>query len=492
MTISVGRGLYIEGSWVPPDQRATQAVVNPANEEILGFAPVGSRAQIDQAIAAATTAFTKGPWPRLSTRARVAKLEEMLGWLQSQSERIIDLIVKEAGATHMYAAFLHYSIPMKHARGALEEALRISSEMTPLEISPSFDGRKVLGTAVTEHEPVGVVAAITPYNFPYFLNIGKVFPALVMGNCVVLKPSPFTPFEALILGEAADAVALPKGVLNIVTGDIEAGALMTTDPRVDLVTFTGSDRVGAAIMAQGSPTLKRMVLELGGKSAQIVRADADIMLAAQAGLASFTVHCGQGCALTTRHLVHNSIRKQYVEVLSGMASQVKVGDPSDPTVGMGPLIRAAARTRVEHYVAEGLRGGATLAFGGKRPDALSKGFFYLPTLFDDVENQSAIAQEEIFGPVACVIGFDSDEQAIEMANASDFGLYGAVFSADAGHAYEMARRIRTGGVSINGGSGTMLSAAPFGGIKRSGMGREYGRQGLLEFTYAKSISFHAA
>jgi aldehyde dehydrogenase (NAD+) len=487
-----GKGLYIDGEWVAPDDGATEAVVNPATEAVIGNGPVGSPAQVGHAIGAAANAFENGSWPRLSMRERVTKLEQMLGWLAGQSARIIDLIVQEAGSTRMLASFLHYGLPMKHAQAGLEEALRILPEMTPLEVTPSMDGRKVLGTAVTEHEPVGVVAAITPYNFPYFLNVGKIFPALVMGNTVVLKPSPFTPFQALILGEAAAAVGLPKGVLNIVTGDIGAGALLTTDPRVDLVTFTGSDRVGAAIMAQGAPTLKRMVLELGGKSAQIVRADADLPAAAQAGLASYTIHCGQGCALTTRHLVHNSIRKQYVEMLVDMTRHVKIGDPADASVTMGPLIRAQARTRVERYVEEALKSGATLATGGRRPKGLDKGYFYMPTLFDNVDNDSTIAQEEIFGPVACVIGFDSDEQAIELANASDFGLHGAIYSADAGRAYEMARQIRTGGVGINGGPGTMLSQAPFGGIKRSGVGREYGRQGLLEFTYSKSISFHAA
>jgi len=485
------QGLYIDGEWVAPDHGATEAVINPANESVIGEAPVGSRAQVEQAIAAAAEAFHTGPWPRLSLRERVATMSRMLDWLSGQSARIIDLIVREAGCTRDVAAHLQYGIPMKHARYALEEALRIVPEMAQIEITPDLSGRKLLGTAVTEFEPVGVVSAITPYNFPYFLNIGKVIPALVMGNTMVLKPSPFTPFQALLLGEAAQAVGLPRGVLNIVTGDVDAGQLLTTDPRVDLVTFTGSDRVGASIMAQGAPTLKRMVLELGGKSAQIVRADADVRAAAQQGL-SFTIHAGQGCALPTRHLVHNSVRKAYVEALAAMSAQVKVGDPADASVGMGPLIRAQARARVEQYVEEGLKSGAKLAAGGRRPAGLDKGFYYLPTVFDEVDNRSKIAQDEIFGPVVCVTGFDTDEEAIALANASDFGLSGVIWSADAGHAYEIARRIRTGAVGINGGAGTMLSTAPFGGIKRSGMGREYGRQGLLEFTYSKSISFHAA
>jgi acyl-CoA reductase-like NAD-dependent aldehyde dehydrogenase len=309
---------------------------------------------------------------------------------------------------------------------------------------------------------------------------------------VVLKPSPYTPIEALILGEIAEEVGLPNGVLNIVTGDIEAGQLLTTDKRVDLISFTGSDKVGSMIQAQAAPTLKRCLMELGGKSALIVRADADIQQAAMAGLGGFTVHCGQGCALLTRHLVHNSVRAQYVETLKAMLAHVKIGNPADPTVNYGPLIREVARTRTENYVEIARSEGATLVAGGKRPAGLDKGFYYEPTLFDGVSNASRIAQEEVFGPIGAVIGFDDDDEAIDMANDSDFGLSGGIYSANVGLAYEMALRMRTGGVSINGGSGRMSSHAPFGGIKRSGYGREYGEDGLNEFTYIKTVGFHGA
>ncbi|MFC4253088.1 aldehyde dehydrogenase family protein [Sinimarinibacterium flocculans] len=483
--------LFINGSWVTPEG-GWEPVLNPATAESFGEGPVGSLSQADEAINAAHVAFHQGQWPRMSIRERVRKLEVMLDWLQEQSERIVRLIVTEAGATQLLANFLHFDIPMKHARASLEEALRLRPEPTLPEIAQDMlTGQHVLGAAVTEHEPVGVVAGITPYNFPYFLNIGKVFPALAMGNTVVLKPSPWTPFQALILGEAAEMAGLPKGVLNIVTGDLAVSQRLTTDPRIDLVSFTGSDTVGAAIMAQGAPTLKRMVLELGGKSAMILRADANLEAAILAGITSFTIHAGQGCALTTRHIVHNSIRQRYVAALKEMAESLPVGDPADSSVMMGPMIRPQAVERVERYVQAGLDAGASLVCGGRRPPELTRGYFYAPTIFDNVDNSSAIAQEEIFGPVACVIGFDKDEEAINLANASAFGLHGSIFSASTGKAYEMARQIRTGGVAINGGAGTMLSMAPFGGIKRSGMGREYGREGLLEFTYAKSISFHA-
>jgi acyl-CoA reductase-like NAD-dependent aldehyde dehydrogenase len=246
------------------------------------------------------------------------------------------------------------------------------------------------------------------------------------------------------------------------------------------------------IQAQSAPTLKRIVMELGGKSALIVRSDADIARAAGFGLMNFTSHCGQGCALTTRHIVHNSVRPQFVEAMKAMLAHMKIGNPADPSVTYGPLIREVARKRTEDYVRIAQDQGAELIHGGKRPEGLDKGFYFEPTLFDNVSNDSRIAQEEVFGPIGVVIGYDDDDEAIAMANASEFGLAGAVFSADAGAAYRMALRIRTGGVAINGGAGTMMSDAPFGGIKRSGYGREYGEDGLNEFTYQKTISFHAA
>jgi acyl-CoA reductase-like NAD-dependent aldehyde dehydrogenase len=483
--------LYIGGEWVEPQGGHSEEVINPATEEVIGLAPVGGEADIEQALASARAAFDRGPWPRMTAQQRVAILTKMLDWLEQNKPRLIDLIVREAGATLGLADFLQYGIPMKHARTLLSDALLIQPKHTPVEVSPSFTGGKVLGAGVTVFDPVGVVACITPYNFPFFLNIGKLCHALTMGNTAVLKPSPYTPFQALIIGEAADAAGLPKGVLSIVTGDIRTGELLTTDRRVDMVSFTGSDKVGAAIMAQGAPTLKKMHLELGGKSALIVRPDANIQEALGAALMGFTSHAGQGCALTTRVLVHNSIRKSFVEALGGMASSLKIGNPADPSVQMGPLIREVARRRSEMYTEIAREQGARLVCGGKRPAGLERGFFFEPTLFDNVTNDMRIAQEEVFGPISAVIGFDSDDEAIAIANESEFGLSGSIYTADAGTAYEMALQIRTGTVAINGGAGTMLSSAPFGGIKRSGIGREYGVESLLEFTAPKSISFHA-
>jgi len=368
--------------------------------------------------------------------------------------------------------------------------MRPAQTSLPIDLTPAADGTTVLGANVLSREPVGVVSAITPYNFPFFLNVGKIIPAMAVGCSVVLKPSPFTPFEALILGQIAEEVGLPRGVLNIVTGGADVGAALTTDKRVDLVSFTGSDTVGAAIQAQAAPTLKRVLLELGGKSALIVRADANIQEAAMAGVMGFTAHCGQGCALTTRHLVHNSVKAQYIEAVKAMVGGMKIGNPADPSVSVGPLIREQARARSENYVEIARSEGARLVLGGKRPEGFDKGFFFEPTLFDDVHNSHRIAQEEVFGPIGVVIGFDTDEEALEIANDSEFGLGGGIYSRDVGKAYEMALKMRVGGVAINGGCGTMSSNAPFGGIKRSGYGREYGVEGLNEFTYMKAIGFH--
>lgn len=482
--------IYVGGEW--QESPATEPVVNPADESLLIEAPVGSTAQVDAAIAAAREAFDHGDWPRLPVAQRQAMMTRFLDAIDARREEIVAMIVAEAGATQMLAGFLQYGIPMKHARRTVELASRPAVTPLPVELTPNAQGTTTLGTGVVSREPVGVVAAISPYNFPFFLNVGKVVPALVVGCTVVLKPSPYTPMQALILGEIADEVGLPKGVLSVVTGDIEASRLLTSDKRVDLVHFTGSDKVGEMIQAQGAPTLKRIVMELGGKSALIVRADANLQEAAMAALGGFTIHCGQGCALTTRHLVHNSVRPQFVETLKAMIAHLKIGNPADPSVNYGPLIREVARERTERYVQIALDEGATLVAGGKRPAGLDKGFYFEPTLFDNVRNDSRLAQEEVFGPIGAVIGFDDDDEAIALANASDFGLSGAICSADAGKAYEMALRIRTGSVAINGGGGTMLSDAPFGGIKRSGYGREYGEDGLNEFTYQKVISFHAA
>jgi acyl-CoA reductase-like NAD-dependent aldehyde dehydrogenase len=483
--------LYINGAFVPPDEGREDVVLNPATEEVIAAAPYGGASDADAAIAAAREAFDNGPWPAMSVRERVEYLQKMHDVLESHATEICELIVLEAGAVQSNAKARQFDIPMKHFRRFLELALRDDVRALAPELTHGAGGTTVVGTAFVVRSPVGVVAAITPYNYPFFLNVVKVVAALVTGNTVVLKPSPYTPFEALVLAGAAAEAGLPKGVLNVITGSKEVGERLTADARVDMVTFTGSDQVGAEIVAQSAPTLKRLVMELGGKSALIVRADANLKMGLSQALRGFTSHAGQGCAMNTRVLVHNSLRKTFVEQLAEMARAVKVGDPRAVDTEMGPLIRAAARERVERYVALGLQSGAKLMAGGRRPVHLTKGFYYAPTFFDNVDSRSAIAQDEIFGPVGVVIGFDSDEEAIAIANDSRFGLRGGIVSADVGRAFEMACAIRTGGVTLNGGAGTQLSDGPFGGIKRSGYGRELGEDGLHEFTQTKLIEIQA-
>jgi aldehyde dehydrogenase (NAD+) len=481
--------LYIGGTWEPVPE--SDDVVNPATERAFATAPVGTPDAAKAAVAAARTAFDHGPWPRLPAAERHAVLSRFLDAIDRRREEICRLIVAEAGATLAFARSRQFAVPMTLARFMVDAARRDPVTALPPELTPSPDGGSILGAGVVVREPVGVVAAITPYNVPFFLNVAKSVPAMAAGCTVVLKPSPFTPLQALVLGEIADEARLPGGVLNIVTGGPDVGAVLTSDRDVDLVTFTGSDRVAEAILAQAAPTLKRVLLELGGKSAMIVRADADLDRAAAEGLRGFTAHCGQGCQLPTRHLVHNAVRSSYVEKVAAMAAVLRIGDPADPDVDIGPLIRSTQRDRTEEFVASAIDEGADLVTGGRRPPDRPVGYFYEPTLFDGVDNTSRLAQEEVFGPVGAVIGFDTDEEAVAIANDSSYGLSGGVHSADVGRAYEIALQLRTGGVSVNGGAGTILRTAPFGGIRRSGFGREFGVDGLNEFTYTKSVTFRA-
>ena len=480
--------LFVDGRW--RDGAGLDEVPNPATGAPVGKAPVGSAADAADAVAAARRAFDEGLWPRLAPKDRAALLAVFAAALQRETANLVSLVVAEAGATVGAALSHQVTLPLQHLEWWVEQAGRDRTRALAPKVTPRSDGSSWLGNYVVRHPPVGVVAAITPFNFPFFLNVWKVGPALATGNTVVLKPSPFTPFSALVLAAAAEAAELPPGVLNVVTGGPEVGQLLTTDPAVDMVTFTGSDLVGSAIMGQASPTLKRVLLELGGKSALIVRADADLDLASLTGAHHLTFQAGQGCALCTRHLVHRSVVDEYTTKLSARLSGVRIGDPSDPTVGMGPLIRPSALARVAGYVDAAVEQGAELVTGGRQP-ATPGGWFYEPTVLTGVDNTWPVAREEIFGPVGVVIPFTDDDEAVRVANDSPYGLSGAVFSADVGAAYELAARLRTGEVNLNGGAGVMSAEAPFGGFKRSGLGRELGEAGLLEYCQTQTIKFHA-
>jgi acyl-CoA reductase-like NAD-dependent aldehyde dehydrogenase len=482
--------LYIDGEWAAPEA-GQEAVINPATGAVIGEAPLASGAQVEAAIAAARHAFDHGPWPTMSMDERADVMQRMVDALRKRQSDIAALIVAEVGCAQHITHGMQVANPINHLASAIAAARRNVTEQLPIDITPNMfipGGPQSIGGTTVVCEPVGLVSAITGYNFPFLLNLAKIAPALLAGCTMVLKPSQFTPYSALLMGEIADEIGLPGGVLNIITGGIAEGQPLCTDERVDMVTFTGSEGVGAAIMAQAAPTLKKVHLELGGKSAMIVRHDADVQRAAAMAVGFLSVNAGQGCAIPTRLLVHNSIRPAFAQAAKAVAASLKVGDPSDPAVSMGPLIRESQRLKVERYIALGKEAGATLLCGGGRPAGLEGGYFVEMTLFDDVTNDMAIAQDEIFGPVGCIIGFDTDDEAISIANESRYGLNGAIETADAATGYAMAMRIRAGSVSLNGGTGTM-SFAPIGGYKRSGVGREYGPHWLREYQHEKSVFY---
>lgn len=477
--------LYIDGQWV--DGKGTEAldVINPSTEEVIGTVPQATAEDVNDAVAAARRAFDEGPWPRMSPRERGAVMVRMADEFEKRREDLIDLTIAEAGSTRALAEFLQVGIPIDHFRDLAE---RVLPGFGFEEAMPPTYGRGI-GQGVVRREPFGVAGLITAFNFPLFLNLFKVGPALAAGCTSVLKSSPYTPLEALVIGQVAEAAGLPDGVLNIVTGDIPAGEALTRHPDVDLLSFTGSDVVGRKVYTQGAETLKKVVLELGGKSANILLEDTNLDLVLESIMMGFVTHAGQGCALMTRILVHESLHDDLVERIKFALEFVSVGDPTDPNIAMGPLIREVQRERVEGLVATGVEEGAEIAWGGGRPDGLDKGFFVKPTLFTGVNNSMKIAQEEFFGPVAVVIPFKDDAEAVRIANDSPYGLSGGVWSGDPLRAYNVATQLRTGSVVINGGGGGLSPHAPFGGYKQSGLGREWGENGLSEFLQHKAISW---
>jgi aldehyde dehydrogenase (NAD+) len=346
-----------------------------------------------------------------------------------------------------------------------------------------------IGQGVVLREPVGVVSAITAFNYPVLLNLFKIGPALAAGCTVVLRPSPLTPLSALALGEAALETGLPDGVLNVVTGDVDVSNVLTSDPGVDMVTFTGSDAVGQLVLAQAAPTVKKVVAELGGKSVNIITDGADLDAAAAHAVLNFTRHSGQGCAAFTRILAHQEIHDDLVERILAQLDSIIVGDPTDDATDMGPLISDRQRARVLSYIELGQTEGAKLAFGGGPTAGLPRGYYVDPALFIGADNAMRVSREEIFGPVAVVIPFRDDDEAVAIANDSPYGLSGSIWAADPVHAYGLATRLRTGMVHINGVGGGVNPHSPFGGYKNSGIGREWGEAGFEEFFETKSVNW---
>jgi len=481
--------LYIDGTWTDGGGGETVDVVNPATEEVVGRVPQATRDDAVRAVRAARRAFDEGPWPRMSVKERAEVMLAMAAAMERRTPEIIDLNIAEAGSTRVMAESIQVGIPIRHFRDMAERIMPSFAWETP--VAPTV-GPGAIGQGVIRREPFGVAALISAYNFPFFLSVMKLAPALAAGCTVVLKPAPTTPLEVLLLGEIAEEAGLPAGVLNIVTGETGTGLELTTNPLVDLVSFTGSDTVGRKVYEQAAATMKKVVLELGGKSASILCEDADLDRALPEILAGIVAQAGQGCALYTRALVHRSRHDELVEKIVTALRYVKVGDPAEPDTAMGPLISEAQRDKVEKLIGTGLEEGAHLAFGGGRPAGLEKGYFVEPTLFTGVDNSMTIAQTEFFGPVGVVIPFDDDDDAVRIANDSPYGLAGSVWSADPARAYGIAQRIRAGLITVNGGGGGVTPTVAFGGYKQSGLGREWGAFGLDEYLQTKSIAWSVA
>ncbi|BBX21704.1 aldehyde dehydrogenase [Mycolicibacter terrae] len=479
------RGLYIDGGWTDGTGDDPITVLNPATEEAIAEVPQATVEDIDAAVGAARRAFDEGPWPAMTPTERARILAKMADELQRRRAELVELNITEAGCTRLISEYLQVGTPIDHFS---DLATRVLPQFTFEEPVRPIIGHGI-GQGVVVREPYGVAGLITAFNFPFLLNLAKLGPALAAGCTAVLKCSPYTPLEALILGEIADAAGLPPGTVNIVTGDVAAGEALTRHPGVDILSFTGSDTVGRKVYAQGAETVKKVVLELGGKSANIILDDTDLDKVMESVLGGFITHAGQGCALQTRILVHQSLHDELVARIVGGLGFISVGDPADPANLMGPLIRDVQRRRVEELIATGVQEGAQIAYGGGRPAHLDRGYFLEPTLFVGVDNGMRIAQEEFFGPVGVVIPFRDDDEAVRIANDSRFGLSGGVWSADPVRAVGVARRLRTGMVVINGGGGGLNPNSPFGGYKYSGIGREFGGHGLSEYLQHKALQW---
>ncbi len=487
MTTLPDAKLYIDGKVRAAEGGKTFDVIGPWTGEVVGKAADGSSSDVDEAITAARRAFDETEWGAPENRDERLRLVKKLRELFEENKaRLVELARNEAGAALGAVAMAH----VDNANQGWDDYLAVFDQVTWEEDLGHRDFRNIPSHRKVVYEPVGVVAAITPWNVPHYVNVGKVVAALLAGCTVILKPAPDTPGLGAIWGEFAEQAGFPAGVLNVVFGadPAAAGEQLVADPRVDLITFTGSTGVGKRIMEAGAATLKRVFLELGGKSAKIVLDDA-LEFARECAQSLLVFHAGQGCAVQSRLLVPKS---RYEEAKAGLKMAYQGfgdnwGDFDEPAQIMGPVVSQRQMDRVMSYIELGKEEGATLLAGGNaRPDKGS-GFFIEPTCFVDVDNSMRIAQEEIFGPVLVVIPFEDDEDAIRIANESQYGLSGGVVSADTERAERLARKIRTGSVSVNGGM-CIAGDLPFGGFKGSGMGREWGLAGIEEFLDSKVIA----
>ena len=471
------REFFIGGDWVEPAGGGRLGVVSPSTEEIVGEVPAATTADIDRAVDAARTAFDDGPWPRLAPAERAAVLDRAATVLRKRETDIAGVTTDEMGSRDRRRR----TVPDR-PRG---RAVRVLRRAHPRLRVRARGGGGRPGRA-GDSEPIGVVAAIVPWNAPVTLASWKVAPALAAGCTVVLKPPPEAPLSTFILAEALAEAGLPPGAVNVVPGGRDVGEHLVTHPGTDKVAFTGSTAAGKRIMSLCADQVKRVSLELGGKSAAIVGEDADM-----AGVLPRLVHgamhlSGQVCGAHTRVLVPRSRYAEAVEAAAAAAAAVPVGDPHDPATVVGPLVAERQRDRVEGYLALATAAGARVVAGGVRPAHLTRGWYVAPTVLADVDNAMRVAREEIFGPVLCLIPCDGEDDAVRIANDSPYGLAGGVWTADPARGLRIARRLRTGSVAIN-GSHPPFPLVPFGGFKESGLGRELGPEGLRSFLEPRSI-----
>lgn len=467
--------IYIDGEWRPSKSADTLEVHNAATEEVIARVPAGMPEDVEQAVRAARTAFES--WAAIPIERRAGLLQGIAEGLAARADEIARAITAEVGMPFKLSQRIQAALPPQVMAGYA----RLLREF-------AFEER--IGNSLVVREPVGVVGAITPWNYPLHQVVAKVAPALAAGCTVVLKPSEIAPLSAYILAEVIHASGLPAGVFNMVCGTGTAvGEAIARHPDIDMVSFTGSTRAGKRVSELAAGSVKRVALELGGKSASIVLDDADLARAVKSTVSSCYLNSGQTCTALTRLLVPESRYEEAEQLAVEAASSFNPGDPMQDDTRLGPLISGAQRERVRGYIRKGVEEGAKLLLGGaESPKGLAKGYFVQPTVFGGVKPAMSIAQEEIFGPVLSVISYQDEEDAVRIANGTVYGLAGAVWSKDEDRARRVARRIRAGKVDVNGGGFNVL--APFGGYKQSGHGREFGRYGLEEFLEIKSMQLN--
>jgi acyl-CoA reductase-like NAD-dependent aldehyde dehydrogenase len=475
--------LYIGGTWVKPSDPDLLDIRSPHDRSVLGRVAQAAEADVDAAVAAARDAFDNGPWPRTDPKERQEVIRRLNALREARADEIAAAISAENGSagwfTKVGQPFLTRQV---NAYLKAAEELGWEEVVEPSDPSVAFD-------TVVRREPIGVVAAVIPWNSPFSAATAKLTPALLAGNTVVLKVSPENSLSMMLLADLFHEAGLPEGVLSILPADRETSEYLVSHRDVDKIAFTGSTRAGRRIASIAGEHLKRVSLELGGKSAAVVLEDADLPAVMQGLRFGSLGNNGEACILQTRILAPRSRYEEIVAALKEMVESLKVGDPSEPDTFIGPMIRPDQQQRVIDYIKLGIEEGARLVTGGPEvPRGLEKGNYVTPTLFADVDNGMRIAQEEIFGPVLVVIAYDDEDDAVRIANDSDYGLSGGVWTADPERAMAMARRLRTGTVTLNGSP--MSFDGPFGGYKASGIGREYGMVGLTGYVEHKTITRH--